>query len=67
MPDTQDPQPPKRVEDERVLEPTNIEMDEYHTRADEYMEEVHERAEAIQESEAGVDVEFSVSNNTIPV
>lgn len=62
MPETESPQPPKRVEEERaVLQPTEIDMDEYHTRADDYMDAVNEKAEAIQEGREDVEVEFAVS------
>ena len=62
MPDTETPQPPKQVEEDRsVLQPTEIDTDEYHTRADDYMEAVHEKAETMQEGREDVDVEYSVS------
>ena len=61
MPETQDPQPPSRVEENRsVLQPTEISDDEYHERADHYMEAVNEKAEAIQEERGDVEVEFAV-------
>ena len=54
MPDTSDPQPPSRVEENRVLHPAEISEDEYQHRADAYMEAVHEKAEALQESREDV-------------
>ena len=61
MPDSEDPQPPKGLEEERkVDQATELDNDEYHARADEYMEAIHEKAEAIQENSADVEVEYSV-------
>ena len=63
MPDTEDPKPPGRVEEQRVEHPTEIDDDEYHMRADEYMDAVNEKAEQIQEERGDVEVEFAVSTN----
>ena len=61
MPDSEDPQPPKGIEEERKVEQaTELDDEEYHARADEYMEAMHEKAEAIQEASADVEVEYSV-------
>jgi hypothetical protein len=62
MPDSENPQPPSRVEDTRTVhQPTEMDEDEYHMRADEYMNAIHERAEEIQEDREDVEVEYSVS------
>lgn len=61
MPDAEEPQPPARVEENRVLQPTPLEDEEYHARADEYMDSIHEKAEEIQEGREDVEVEYSVS------
>lgn len=61
MPDTHDPQPPNRVEESRVItQPTELEDEEYHTLADEYIDAVNEKAEALQEARQDVEVEYSV-------
>lgn len=60
MPDAEEPQPPARVEESRASEPTPLEDEEYNTRADEYMDIVHEKAEEIQEGREDVEVEYSV-------
>lgn len=63
MPDTEDPQPPsEKGSDAPPRQPTGLTDDEYHAVADEYMELVHEKAEAIQEGREDVEVEYSVSN-----
>jgi frataxin len=63
MPDQEDPQPPSRVETERTIQqPTDISEDTYHLRADEYMDAINEKAEAMQEAREDVEVEFSVGN-----
>lgn len=61
MPDTHDPQPPNRVEENRaVQQPTELDNEEYHARADEYIEAVHEKAEMLQEAREDVEVDYSV-------
>jgi frataxin len=61
MPDSEDPQPPSRVEESRIVsQPTDVTEDEYHILADEYMEAINEKAEAMQEAREDVEVEFSV-------
>jgi frataxin len=66
MPDSENPQPPSRVEDTRTVhQPTEIDEDEYHMRADEYMNAIHERAEEIQEDREDVEVEYSVRGEVL--
>lgn len=63
MPDTEDPKPPEPVEvveDAPAQQPTQINDDEYHMHADQYIEAVHEKAEEIQEDREDVEVEYSV-------
>ena len=61
MPDAEDPHPPSRVEEAREVQvPTQISDDEYHAYADQYMEAINEKAEAMQEAREDVEVEFSV-------
>lgn len=61
MPETDNPQPPSVVEEQKVQQqPTQLDEDEYHLRADEYMEAIHERAEQVQENREDVEVEYSV-------
>ena len=60
MPESEDPQPPSRVEESRVLQPTQIDDEEYQTHADAYMDAVYEKAEQIQEAREDVEVEYSV-------
>lgn len=60
MPDSEDPQPPNRVEEHRMTQPTEIDEEEYHTHADQYMDAIHEKAEEMQEEREDVEVEYSV-------
>jgi len=61
MPHTDVPTPPSGAEEERnVSSPTELDTEEYHARANEYMDEIHEKAEAMQEDRNDVDVEYSV-------
>lgn len=63
MPETDNPQP-RRVEDPLVQhqQPAPIDNDDYHLRADEYMDAIHEKAEQVQEDREDVEVEYSVSS-----
>ena len=63
MPETEDPQPPARVEENRVLHPTALEDEEYQLRSDEYMDAIHEKAEEMQEDREDVEVEYSVRHH----
>lgn len=67
MPDTQDPQPPNRVEENRsIAQPTEIDSEEYQRRADEYMDAVHEKAESMQEAREDFEVEYSARHRSTP-
>ena len=68
MPDQEDPQPPSKVETERTIQqPTDISEETYQIRADEYMEAINEKAEAIQEAREDVEVEYSACLPLLPI
>jgi len=60
MPDTENPSTPKRESTTANLVPAEVTDDEFHARADEFMEKVHEKAEQIQEGREDVEVEYAV-------
>ena len=61
MPDAEDPQPPSRADEApEVQVPTQVSDEEYHAHADQYMNAINEKAEAMQEAREDVEVEFSV-------
>ncbi|KAM0694994.1 hypothetical protein Q7P36_005350 [Cladosporium allicinum] len=68
MPDTENPSTPKRESTTANLVPAEVTDDEFHARADEFMEKVHEKAEQIQEGREDVEVEYAagVLNITYP-
>ncbi|THW73259.1 frataxin [Aureobasidium pullulans] len=59
LPDTDEPTMKEREPLHTVNDPTPIEVDEYHERADQYLEELVSRAEELAEEKQDVDVEFS--------
>lgn len=61
LPDTDEPKLKEREPIHEVNDPTPIEIEEYHERADQYLEELVSRAEELAEEKEGVDVEYSVS------
>ena len=61
MPDTDEPELKEREPIHEINEPTPIEIEEYHERADHYLEELVSRAEELAEEKEGIDVEYSVS------
>jgi frataxin len=61
LPDTDEPKLKEREPLHKVDEPTPIEIEEYHERADQYLEELVSRAEELAEEKEGIDVEYSVS------
>ena len=65
MPETENPQPPARVEENRVLQPTELDDEEYQARSDEYMDAIHEKAEEMQEERQDVEVEYSVRHSIL--
>ncbi|KAI5197041.1 frataxin [Aureobasidium subglaciale] len=65
LPDTDEPTLKEREPLHEVNEPTPIENDEYHERADQYLEELVTRAEELAEEKEGIDVEYSAGVLTI--
>jgi len=61
LPDTDEPTLKEREPLHEVKDPTPIEIEEYHERADHYLEELVSKAEELAEEKEGVDVEYSVS------
>ncbi|CAD0039422.1 frataxin [Aureobasidium pullulans] len=59
LPDTDEPTMKEREPLHTVNDPTPIEIEEYHERADQYLEELVSRAEELAEEKQDVDVEFS--------
>lgn len=60
MPDAENP-PPKESEDqEQPTAPTEITTEEFHERADHYLNELVERLEEAQEKDPQIEVEYSV-------
>ncbi|KAH0283357.1 arabinogalactan endo-1,4-beta-galactosidase [Aureobasidium namibiae CBS 147.97] len=59
LPDTDEPTLKDREPLHEVKDPTPIEIEEYHERADHYLEELVSRAEELAEEKEGVDVEYS--------
>lgn len=64
MPDSENPSTPKR-DDTTSYIAAEVTDDEFHALADEFLEKLNDRAEAIQEGREDVEVEFSVSLATI--
>ncbi|KAI4751202.1 frataxin [Aureobasidium sp. EXF-3400] len=59
LPDTDEPELKEREPIHEINEPTPIEIEEYHERADHYLEELVSRAEELAEEKEGIDVEYS--------
>ena len=60
MPDTENPSTPQRESSTANLVPAEVTDDEFHARADEFLEKVHEKAEQVQEGREDVEVEYAV-------
>lgn len=61
MPDTENPQPPADNEPNvHYSQATAIEPDEYQKYADEYLNQIHEKVELVQENREDVEVDYSV-------
>lgn len=60
MPDAENPAPKQSEDIEQPTTPTDISIEEYNQRADEYLDELVSRLEAEQETRPDVDVEYSV-------
>ncbi|KAG9546940.1 Frataxin, partial [Aureobasidium melanogenum] len=59
LPDTDEPTMKESEPLHEINDPTPIAVEEYHERADHYLEELVSRAEELAEEKEGVDVEFS--------
>ncbi|KAF2724145.1 Frataxin, partial [Polychaeton citri CBS 116435] len=60
MPEHEDPPPPKQTElDNHPTSATDVSDEEYHQHADEFMNLLHDEAEAIQETREDVEVEYA--------
>jgi len=59
MPDTSDPKPREAEEHDGATAPAEIDIDEYHQVADQYLEKLESLLEAKQETEGKIDVEYS--------
>jgi hypothetical protein len=60
MPDSEDPAPPAIESEPKPTTPTEIDDDEFHLHADQFLNSVHEKAEAIQEGREDVEVDYAV-------
>lgn len=60
MPDTSDPQPKESEPHEQPSQAVDLTHDEFHKLADTYLEDLLQRVEKMQETEEGMDVEYSV-------
>ncbi|KAI9847385.1 MAG: Mitochondrial chaperone Frataxin [Sclerophora amabilis] len=58
-PDSEDPTPKDSSESEPVAQPAEVSIEEYHTQADIFMDELLSKLEALQEERAEVDVEYT--------
>lgn len=60
MPDTEHPQPPNNAEQEEQRTATAIEEEDYHKVADDFLNNLYERAEQVVEQRDDVEVEYAV-------
>lgn len=60
MPDTSDPKPREAEEHDAAAAPAELDIDEYHQVADQYLEKLVSLLEAKQEKDGKIDVEYSV-------
>lgn len=60
-PDSEEPAPKEAEPMQEHTEPTPLEEDEYHERAEQYLQEIVSRVEEVQESKGEVEVDYSVS------
>jgi frataxin len=61
MPDAEDPKPPKVEDHDQPDHPTQVTTEEFHERADAYLNELVERLEEAQDKDPQIEVEYSVS------
>lgn len=60
MPDAENPAPKESEDQEQPKAPTEITTEEFHERADMYLNELVERLEEAQEKDPQIEVEYSV-------
>lgn len=60
LPDQENPPPKESEPTVQASEPTPLEEDQYHTLADQLIEQIVTRVEEVQEGREDVDVEYSV-------
>jgi frataxin len=60
MPDAENPAPPKNEETEQPTAPSQLSAEEFHERADAYLNDLVERLEEAQEKDPQIEVEYSV-------
>ncbi|GAB7350195.1 hypothetical protein MBLNU459_g0855t1 [Dothideomycetes sp. NU459] len=58
-PDSEDPQPKESQPIEHVREPTPLEDEEYHERAEQYLDEIVARVEELQENKEDLELDYS--------
>jgi frataxin len=64
MPDAENPAPKESESQDLPSTPTELSMDEFHERADAYLNELVERLEEAQENDPQIEVEYSVCKTT---
>ena len=60
FPETDNPEPKESEPLHEIKEPTPLEDEEYHERAEQYLDEVVTKAEELQEEKQDIDVEYAV-------
>jgi frataxin len=60
MPDAENPAPKKSESHDEPGPPTELSMDEFHERADAFLNDLVERLEEAQENDPQIEVEYSV-------
>ena len=65
MPDSENPSTPER-EDTTNYIAAEISDEDFHQLADEFLEKLNDRCEAIQENRQDVEVDYSVSQQPVP-
>jgi len=67
MPDTSDPPPREAEEHDQPKAATELEFEEYHRLADEYLEKLQSKLEQLQEERGEIDVEYAADVLTIEI
>jgi frataxin len=60
MPDSENPPPKESQPTEQITAATDVPYEEYHQRADEYLEQLQNKLEEMQEGRSDIEVEYSV-------